>query len=385
MTTATRISAADATVTVISTTDIVTDWAARYFGDWWNATSVTPESICTGPIVSAEVDPDRYAHMATKLAADPHEETVYAKSATLLAKDDAGSIRAVSPGENLAYLSEPDSERLTITGCDAEAVAVATARLAREAVRGVLLRSGWTLLHASAVVRDGRAVLTFGSKGSGKTTTALLLAKRKGWELLANDRIFVRPDNTGGVQVLPWPSAAALGLGLLDALGLYDVVRHRMNAGEKLHPTQDQRVTEALVDGSRTPLWSPSGKELKAQIFPDQFSAWFGLDLATRGRAAMLLFPSMFPVALPALADEERALAEEDFMSGATEDRYPDIFRLARVDGGGRAEDRTRVSGLLAELPHHSIILGHDTNAAADFLGKLTDTAWPSDPHGRSA
>jgi hypothetical protein len=374
-TAATRISAADATVTVTSKTAAITDWAARYFGDWWNATSVPPESTCTGPVVIAEVAPDRYTEMAARLTDHPHEATVYAKAATLLATDDDGSIRAVSPRENLAYLSEPDAGRLTITGCDTEAVAVATARLTREAVRGVLLRSGWTLLHASAVVNDGRTVLTFGSKGSGKTTTALLLAKRKGWELLANDRIFVRPDNNGGVHVLPWPSAAALGLGLLDALGLYDVVRERLQAGEKLHPTQDQRVTEALLNGSRTPLWAPNGKELKVQVFPDQFNAWFGLNLATSGRAAMLLFPSMLPVAVPALADDDRTLTEEDFMSGATEDRYPDIFRLAQVDGGGRAEDRALISRLLTELPHHSLILGHDTEAAADFLGKLTGSA----------
>lgn len=74
-----------------------------------------------------------------------------------------------------------------------------------------------------------------------------------------------------------------------------------------------------------------------------------------------------------AMTDEDRMLTEEDFMSGATEDRYPDIFRLAQVDGGGRAEDRARVAGLLAELPHHSLILGYDSEAAAEFLGKLTN------------
>jgi serine kinase of HPr protein (carbohydrate metabolism regulator) len=95
-------------------------------------------------------------------------------------------------------------------------VNVAAVRLARQAVRAVLHRDGWTLLHARAVVRDGRAVLTFGSKGAGKTTTALLLARHCGWELLASDRIFVRAD-PGGVQILPWPAAAAIGL--LDALG----------------------------------------------------------------------------------------------------------------------------------------------------------------------
>ncbi|MFC8374211.1 hypothetical protein ACFUIT_40795 [Streptomyces sp. NPDC057239] len=112
-----------------------------------------------------------------------------------------------------------------MVGRRAEDVATATARLAREVVRGVLLRDGWTVLHASAVVRDGRVILTLGGKGAGKTTTAVALAHRYRLGLLANDRVFVRPAGNGGVDVLPWPAAAAVGLGLLDALGWFDVAR----------------------------------------------------------------------------------------------------------------------------------------------------------------
>ena len=58
------------------------------------------------------------------------------------------------------------------------------------------------MLHASAVVRGGHAVLALGGKGAGKTMTALLLARYCGWRLLANDRIFVcgGPD---GVRSCP--------------------------------------------------------------------------------------------------------------------------------------------------------------------------------------
>src|SRR5690606_31123874 len=165
-------------------------------------------------------------------------------------------------------------------------VATATARLAREMLRGLLLRDGWAVLHASAVVaEDGRTVLTLGRKGAGKTTTALALAGRHGCGLLANDRVFVRANDRGGVDVLPWPSAAALGLGLLDALGWFEICRERLQAGEALHPTQDGRVTEALLAGRREPLWA-GGKELKVQVFPDQFPGWFGVPLAAEGQAA---------------------------------------------------------------------------------------------------
>lgn len=113
------------------------------------------------------------------------------------------------------------------------------------------------------------------------------------------------------------------------------------------------------------------GKELKVQLFPDQFPDWFGIKLAAGGRASTVLFPAIFPKTEPRLVDEERVLTEDDFMSGATEDRYPNIFRLARVDGGGLSDAREDAARRIAELPHHSLILGHDITAAADFLGKL--------------
>lgn len=228
-----------------------------------------------------------------------------------------------------------------------------------------------TSLHASAVTRDKRVMLAFGGKGAGKTTTALTLATRHGWELLASDRVFVRPHQDGGVWVLPWPSAAALGLGLLDALGWLDVARKRLEGGESLHPTQDQRVKDALLAGRSTPLWEGK-RELKAQVFPDQFPDWFGVDLSTGGRVAGLIFPQVVPDAAPTVTKGGRTLSEHDFMCGTTEDRYPDVFELAGgIDGGGRAEKRREVAARMAQLPHHSAILGHDLALNGDFLSTL--------------
>ncbi|MFM9443537.1 lactate/malate family dehydrogenase [Streptomyces acidiscabies] len=364
---AVRLQAADAAATVISAERAITDWAVRYFGPWWKATEATTE---TRPLVIAHVDRDAYAKAALAVTLARHTSTTYAKALTLVARDDdAAVVRGVSPGEGLAYHSEP--ECLTVTGCEVEPVTLATARLAREVMRGVLLRSGWSVLHASAVTDQvGRTVLAFGQKGSGKTTTALTLACRHGFQLLANDRVFVRPDGNGGVDVLPWPSATAIGLGLLDALGWFDTARDRLKNGEALHPTQDARVTSALLSGRREPL-REDGKELKAQVFPDQFASWFGLSLATGGKAAALVFPRVVPGAAPARESSERRLNKADFMSGSTEDRYPDVFALARVDTGGTEESRREVTDLLARLPHHPVALGHDLTENAGFLAGL--------------
>ncbi|MGV9349500.1 hypothetical protein ACWDSD_32840 [Streptomyces spiralis] len=87
---------------------------------------------------------------------------------------------------------------------------------------------------------------------------------------------------------------------------------------EDLHPTQDRRVTDALIAGDRTPL-RENGKELKVQVFPDQFPRWFSVPLATGGEA------------------------------------------------------RHDVAHLLAAPAHHSLVLSHDVTANADFLPQLVD------------
>lgn len=327
-------------------------------------------SICAGPLVTADIDENAYTDLSALVGACSHSEVTYAKARLLLARDSTGTITALSPDEQLAYRSEQLGGRVTIVGCAPEPLALATARIAREMIRAALLRDGWTLLHASAVVREGRALLTFGSKGAGKTTTALLLATR-GAALLANDRVFVKVVGDD-LPVLLWPSAAAIGLGLLDALGLYDVVRDRLKHGEQLHPTQHQDVTDALLAGRREPLRKPGGTEKKVQVFPDQFVTWFGMELATAGCAAGLLFPRIDPGVSPALVDGDRTLGEDDFMSGATEDRYPDHFGLAYgINGGGSDLARAAVADRLSGLPYHQVVLGHDVAANADFLAKL--------------
>ncbi|MFJ2401064.1 hypothetical protein ACIOUE_07145 [Streptomyces xanthochromogenes] len=363
---ATRITSAARSVTVTSSTASVTDWALDYFGPWWNACATS--SPYSGPVVSADIAPAETAGIARQLADYDHHEALYASSPMLYAADGP-TVSAYQAADELAYCSEPG--HLRITGHDALPVALAAARLARELLRAKLMGDGWKILHASAAVKDGQTVLTLGDKGAGKTTTALLLA-RSGWQLLANDRVFVRTGNDG-VDVVPWPSAAAVGLGLLDALGLYDGVRERVLAGQTLHPTQAQAVTDALTEGQRLPLWNDSGKELKPQFAPSQLVTWLGLTLATEGRAARLVFPRVTPGATPATDAQGRTLTGGDFFNAATEDRYPDVFGLTPPEADTSRVQREVLTQALNGLPRHSITLGHDVKANAEFLAELAD------------
>jgi hypothetical protein len=179
--TATRINAAEASATVLSDTPAVTAWALRYFGPWWNAVDAPPTGgydIANGPVVIAEVDLRRLVDLAARVTGSSHEQTVYARAPILVARGDDGSVHALSPTEELVYRTEPGSGQILIAGAHEQPISTAAARLAREAVRAMLHRDGGILLHASAVSHDGHAVLAFGDKGAGKTTTALLLARR---------------------------------------------------------------------------------------------------------------------------------------------------------------------------------------------------------------
>lgn len=364
---ATRITTADGqTVTVSSRSQVIADWSQRYFGSWWMAEPVEDADV-HGAVVTADVDPDLVDELTrAAMAADPVEVS-FAGDQLHCTRDQDGVVTAAQPASQLAYRWEPARSQLLVAGLDETAVATAAARLAREVVRGQLLADGWQILHSSAVTRpDGATVLALGDKGAGKTTCGFLLA-RAGWRLLANDRVFVRPQGDT-VRVLPWPSAAAIGFGLLDALGLYEPVRRRVLAGEQMHPTQHQRVTDALVADERVPLWKAPGKENKPQFFPDQLTTWLGMDLATEGRAAAILFPQIQPGEEPGLSEGSRGVQDADFFNARTEDRYPDVFGLLPVTGPS-----ADLAERLAALPHQSVVLGHDTAAATALLEKAAD------------
>jgi hypothetical protein len=369
MTTATVVSVGDTSVTVTSTSPPITDWAARYFAPWWS-TCRAKESVrgahgTARHHVRAEVDHARWKDIEREVRSSPATEVAYASGPILHHRDNTGTVIAFQAGPGLAYRYAPASGELLVVGTDEQQVAVAAARLAREVVRGRLLDDGWSILHASAVVRDGRAVLALGDKGAGKSTTALLLG-RAGYQLLANDRVFIRLEPDGALRLLPWPAAAAIGLGLLSALGAYDAVRNRVLAGEALHPTQHPRVTKALRTSSTQPLWNGS-KELKAQFFPDQLT-WLGLTLTTHARAAGLLFPAIDQTLSPTTRPAEQALRDADFLTSTSDDRYPDVFRLA----DNRLQASPPVEAL-SRLPSRSVVLNHDTAVSARELLTAAD------------
>ncbi|WP_282795042.1 hypothetical protein [Streptomyces sp. CC224B] len=192
---AVRVEVAGATMTVVSDHDFVTGWCRRYFAPWWNVNALaSQEDIGSGPVIIGTVDAGEYDFIARCVKRAPHTSTSHAGEKMLLTR----------PLQT--YQGEAD-----VTGSRQEDVAMATARLVRDSVRGQLLRHNWWLMHASAAAHGDRVILALGKKGAGKTSVALALAAGYGLDFVADDRVFVRPSSSGGVEVLSWPSAVAVG------------------------------------------------------------------------------------------------------------------------------------------------------------------------------
>jgi HprK-related kinase A len=92
---------------------------------------------------------------------------------------------------------------------DALPLPLAQGLLAAEMAMNLQVALGWRrhlLLHASAVERDGRAILMVGASGSGKSTLAALLGE-SGWRLMGDEFALIAPDSG---QVFAFPRLVSL-------------------------------------------------------------------------------------------------------------------------------------------------------------------------------
>ncbi|MCG7523994.1 hypothetical protein MHW47_06000 [Streptomyces sp. OfavH-34-F] len=374
------LTAGQQTVVIRSNTPGVTDWATTYFGRYWNASPTRDTIAGRGPVVTV-IDGD---HRAPATVAHSRH-TVFAREPIGYTRHPDNTVTAHTLTDPvIAFRFTPDAQHLQISSRQAlqptahpgrpTRLATATTRFAREMMRARLIKAGWVLLHASAaVLPGGRTLLTLGDSGAGKTTTALTLAST-GAGLLANDCCFARPNTSGSLDLLPWPAAAAVGLGLLHALHLTDSACAHLQAGEPPHPTQDQRVTDALITGRTGTLTSASGRELKAHIWPEQLTRWFGLPLATTGTAAGVLLPRIAssPSAPTRVNDEHSAEVTSSVFVTSGEERYPDLFGFTDGDNAGTPQARLEVLQRLNGMPRWAVDLSYDQTANTRLLLSLT-------------
>jgi hypothetical protein len=105
---------------------------------------------------------------------------------------------------------------------------------------------GVEVLHASAVVLDGRAIAFVGASHAGKTTLAMALV-RAGAALLCDDVLAVEPTEHG-VLAHPGPAVVNLRHAAADALGAPDPRATELGADE------EARRVLVPMEGAAAPL-----------------------------------------------------------------------------------------------------------------------------------
>ncbi|MEY2879806.1 MAG: hypothetical protein RLZZ15_2186, partial [Verrucomicrobiota bacterium] len=107
---------------------------------------------------------------------------------------------------HLGRLLVEAGSRLTAESAAGAAPAAMPTLIAGTGMAAVLYQRGHLCLHASAVAKDGRAILITGNSGAGKSTLATALL-RAGYEFLSDDVCVLRARDDGSFEIVPsYPS-----------------------------------------------------------------------------------------------------------------------------------------------------------------------------------
>lgn len=155
---------------------------------------------------------------------------------------------------------------------DAAPLPLAQALLAAEMAMNLQMALGWRrhlLLHASAVEKDGKALIMTGASGSGKSTLAAMLGC-KGWRFMGDE--FVLLDLATG-KAVPFPRLISLkneAIGAMQATALdgrFGPLMRDTPKGDIRHLVPARDAIRAMAEPARPALL----------LFPS-----FGFDSAVR-------------------------------------------------------------------------------------------------------
>lgn len=202
-----------------------------------------------------------------------------------------------------------------------------------ELIRDLVLKAeenaGAAVLHATAAVRDGQAVLVAGSKGAGKSTVLLELVEHFGYQIMSGDKTIAALADQG-LYATGWPDYPHLGYG---TIAKYPGLREIAGIGADYVPAPEQ-------------AFSPFGK---FAVDPAGFRRRFpGAPRGLRAPIAAIVYPAIGPgdatVLAPAAHDTAtvRATLESAF-DGAN------AFWNHFLDDG-RAEQGEAVDRVLAAI-----------------------------------
>jgi hypothetical protein len=326
--------------------------------------------------VELSIDPDRYEHMLQRgPAQDGLRQDCFALDSHVISlpvwqTSDTETTVYDKSFEGFYTVSSAGTISVSMLGRKPEAIRIPLMRIVRELASNHATRRGGVFLHASAIVKKGRALVITGPKASGKTTLLLHLIQSGGAACMANDRVLVSFESQPPL-LRGMPSIVTFREG---TFGWFPDVKQRL-----LESRYTSRLTldEAAAPG--LPAARP-WEDGRYGVSPAQFGRLADATFATSGPAAAILFPHITGNAgairlseLPRAAALERLRAS---VLGAT--TWRKSGELFASNGDHLPSDETlldRCGRLLDEVPAFQCDLGLDTymdpRSAPDLFDRL--------------
>lgn len=234
-------------------------WASlgHYFRAWVMPDDVETPTVVT--LIQGGAPPrDGYVDVSRGEGKPVKEAVRHEGNARLVLKRRTGVVMGLTPGHAVAVGD--------LRGNLNQAINLVNACYAK----AVMIR-GYSLLHASAVARDGNVVALAGVPGAGKSTAALHCVEA-GFRFVSNDRLLVRPV-THGVDAIGYPKQPRVNPG---------TVLHHPRLVARLKPEERQRLA-AMAPAA---LWT---LERKCDVDLDALHGTGTMVLRGRMRALVLL------------------------------------------------------------------------------------------------
>jgi HprK-related kinase B len=325
----------DVTVHVATNAPEVRDALARYYAPYLWGPSRGPALRVR--LVQGPVEPARGFRDVVRGGKRVKEAVLDLGVGRLILKRQTGVVMGLWPGQ--AHAAGDLGTNLN------QAVNLVNAGYAK-----VVMSRGYRLLHASAVLRDDRAVVLAGVPGAGKSTAALHLVEA-GFRFLSNDRVLARAVGEG-VAVLGYPKQPRVNPGtLLTHPRLVDL----------LCP-EDRQALGAM---DRRALWD---LERKCDVDLDAIYEPGTVRLSGTMRALVLLAWRLDGQGLdvhrldPAEARSRHGIYAKDL----------GVFDLDRSPFASDGEDG-RYDDLLARVPVFEVTGAPDFRALVSLVGDLID------------
>ena len=246
---------------------------------------------------------------------------------------------------------QPGRVDLRVVGSRA-AVAMVHHMLVHPSLRWLAANQGTLLLHAGAVAKQGKSLIFTGKGGAGKTTTtSLVLSAGQGWQIHADDYIFLTPQRS-----LAYVTRSHL---YRDLLNWVPEVRERLTPWE--------RVRLEFFGALRK--YSREGLKWPVRLSPQRL--WPGTPIADTALPAGILLLERADVSSPALkpvASLDETTADLLEMNFGEARHFLTLLRKAgsldeRWLADWKDQEHNLLSSILRSTPLHRLVLPFSQSA----------------------